>query len=45
MIEAIASRDHPLIMGVALVISVAVLTANIFLDILYVLLDPRVTYS
>lgn len=45
MIEAIASRDHPLILGVAMVISVAVLLANILLDILYVLLDPRVTYS
>ena len=44
MIEAISNRDQPLIMGVALVISVIVLFSNIALDIAYGLLDPRVTY-
>ena len=45
MIEAISNRDQPLIMGVALVISVFVMCANILLDIVYGLLDPRVTYQ
>ncbi|MBQ9492877.1 MAG: ABC transporter permease [Oscillibacter sp.] len=44
MIEAIRNRDVPLIMGVTLVIAVVVLLANIFLDIAYGLLDPRVSY-
>ena len=43
MIDAIRNRDTPLIMGVALVIAVIVLSANILLDIAYGLLDPRVT--
>lgn len=45
MIEAISSRDQPLIMGVALVISVVVLITSILLDIAYGFLDPRVTYQ
>lgn len=44
MIEAISNRDQPLIMGTALVVSVIVLLSNIVLDILYGILDPRVTY-
>lgn len=44
MIDAIRNRDVPLIMGVTLTLAVAVLVANILLDIAYGLLDPRVTY-
>ena len=43
MLDAIRNRDTPLVMGVALVIAVVVLAANILLDIAYGLLDPRVT--
>ncbi|MBQ6206476.1 MAG: ABC transporter permease [Oscillospiraceae bacterium] len=43
MIDAIRNRDTPLIMGVTLTIAAVVLTANIFLDLAYGLLDPRVT--
>ncbi len=44
MISSINSRDYPVVMGVAVLIAVTVLTVNIILDILYGLLDPRVTY-
>lgn len=43
MIEAIKNRDAPLIMGIALVIAMIALAANIALDVAYGLLDPRVS--
>jgi len=36
------SRDYPLIQGILLLITVAVLTANLIVDLLYQKLDPRV---
>lgn len=45
MIDAIRNRDAPLIMGETLTVAAVVLTANILLDIAYVLLDPRAAQS
>lgn len=42
MTQAIAQRDLPLIMGVFIVVSTAVVLATIVTDIVYVLIDPRV---
>ncbi len=42
---AIVRRDYPLQMGVALVIAVAVLIANLLTDIVYTLVDPRIRYE
>ena len=44
-IMAVGARDYPVIMGIALVISTAVLIANLVTDISYVLLDPRIRYG
>lgn len=44
-LDAIQARDYPLIMGSNLVIAVFVLIANILTDVLYALVDPRITYD
>ncbi|MEO7352618.1 MAG: ABC transporter permease, partial [Marmoricola sp.] len=41
-LRAIRNQDLPLILGVVLVASVAVVVANILVDLLYSVLDPRV---
>ncbi len=42
MFEAVLSRDYPLLQASFMVITVAVIAANIMADALYVFLDPRV---
>ncbi|HOV52535.1 MAG TPA: ABC transporter permease, partial [Methanothrix sp.] len=42
---ALNARDYPLIQGILLLITVAVLTANLIVDLLYRRLDPRVRYA
>ena len=45
MITAITSRDYPVIMGVAVLICVGVLVANLILDLVYAALDPRIEFK
>jgi peptide/nickel transport system permease protein len=40
--QAVENRDFPLLQGVFLIITFAVLSANLIADFVYVLLDPRV---
>lgn len=42
---SINSRDYPIIMGVAVLISSVVLVVNILLDIVYAFIDPRISYD
>lgn len=42
--NAIMSRDYPIIMGVCLLTAVVVLIANLITDIIYALVDPRIKY-
>ena len=42
LLQAVDSQDYALIEGLFLVITLAVLAANFFADIVYVVLDPRV---
>jgi peptide/nickel transport system permease protein len=42
LFNAVANEDYPLMQGIFLVITVAVLIANLLADGLYVLLDPRI---
>lgn len=44
MLQAINSRDYPLIMGITVVIAVAVLFVNLLTDLIYGVLDPRISY-
>lgn len=45
MITAITSRDYPVIMGVAVLICGVVLVANLILDLIYAVLDPRIKFK
>src|SRR5215213_1284935 len=40
--KAVSNLDYPLMQGLFLMITLAVLAANLFVDLLYVRLDPRV---
>lgn len=41
LFEAVGNQDFPLMQGLFLIISLAVIVANLFADIVYVFLDPR----
>jgi peptide/nickel transport system permease protein len=43
--HAVQARDYPIIMAVAMFISLVVLVLNLLLDILYGFLDPRIRYK
>ncbi|MFL5734802.1 MAG: ABC transporter permease [Chloroflexia bacterium] len=42
LVQAVGSRDYPLMQGLFLMITIAVLAANFIVDIFYTRLDPRV---
>lgn len=44
-VSAIYGRDYPVIMGVVLVIGVVVIAANLLVDLLYAVVDPRIQYG
>jgi peptide/nickel transport system permease protein len=44
-ITAVNQRDHPLIMGLALVSSIVVLASNLLTDLTYAAADPRIRYD
>jgi oligopeptide transport system permease protein len=39
---AVSNRDYPLVMGITVVYTVVLVIANFIVDILYVILDPRI---
>lgn len=43
-IDAVLRRDYPIIQGVILVFSAVYVFVNLFIDILYTFLDPRIRY-
>lgn len=45
VLDAIRNQDLPIILGVTLITSLAVLLANLVVDILYAVIDPRVRLS
>ncbi len=45
VIQAISSRDYPLIQGSILVILVIYILINLIVDVLYVYIDPRIDYG
>jgi peptide/nickel transport system permease protein len=42
LLQAIESRDYPLIEGITLVIAIAYIIVNLIADLLYVVADPRI---
>lgn len=45
MFDAVSARDFPLLMGLFIVISSFVIIVNLFTDVLYRAIDPRVTFT
>jgi peptide/nickel transport system permease protein len=45
LISSIASRDVPVVEGLVVVIACAVVLANLVVDLLYSILDPRIRYG
>ncbi len=45
LVDSIFQRDFPLVQGVVLFASLAFLFANLAVDLLYAVLDPRIRYS
>jgi peptide/nickel transport system permease protein/oligopeptide transport system permease protein len=44
-VQALANRDFPLIQGIVLVTALGYVLANLLVDLLYGVLDPRIRYS
>ena len=42
--QAVQIQDIPMIMGTVLLASLLIVAANLVIDLLYLLLDPRITY-
>ena len=45
LVEAIGSRDYPVIQGCVAVIGLFVLAVNLLVDLVYAALDPRIQYT
>lgn len=45
IVSSIFARDYPMIQGIALVFGAMVIVINLLTDIVYALLDPRVSYE
>ena len=45
LVNALTERDYPVVSGVNLVFACVVLLSNLFIDMIYPYLDPRVRYS
>jgi peptide/nickel transport system permease protein len=45
LVNAVASSDYPLAQGAFLLITMVLVTMNFVADLLYAVLDPRVTYG
>jgi peptide/nickel transport system permease protein len=44
-LDGVESRDYPLIMGIALILAIVILTANLLTDVAYAIIDPRIRYD
>lgn len=45
LVQSIGARDYPVIQAAVLVISTVFVLLNILIDVLYVAIDPRISYS
>ena len=45
MIQAIQTRDYPLVQGCVIVIALSYVLVNLATDVLYALIDPRIQYD
>lgn len=45
LVDAIGFRDYPIIQGTVMIIAIGFVLTNLFVDILYAYLDPRIQYK
>jgi peptide/nickel transport system permease protein len=45
LVQAILWRDYPIVQNLVMFIAVVVILSNLFVDMLYGFLDPRVRYG
>ncbi len=45
LIQSINNHDVPVVEGIVVVFAVVVVLANLLTDLLYAVLDPRITYD
>jgi ABC-type dipeptide/oligopeptide/nickel transport system permease component len=45
LVDAILGRDYPVVQATLLIIALVFVVANLFVDLLYALLDPRIRYD
>lgn len=45
MINGILARDFPLVQGIILIVATTYVLVNLLVDVLYAVLDPRITYK
>lgn len=45
MIDAIAARDFPMVQGSVLLVATLFVLVNLLVDIIYVFIDPRISYD
>ena len=45
MIDAISARDYPMLQGTVLFIATMFTLVNLFVDLTYAYLDPRIRYA
>jgi len=45
MVQAIGARDFPMVQGTVLVVATTFVLVNLLVDIIYSVIDPRITYS
>jgi ABC-type dipeptide/oligopeptide/nickel transport system permease component len=45
LVGAIFDRDYPMVQGIILLIAVIFVLANLIVDIIYTVLDPRIHYG
>lgn len=43
--QAIFNLDEPTIMGVTLIAAIAIVVMNLIVDLIYAVLDPRISYA
>jgi oligopeptide transport system permease protein len=44
-VQSVSNRDYPLILGLTLLYSVILVAANLIVDLLYAIVDPRIKLS
>jgi peptide/nickel transport system permease protein len=45
LIDAVTARDFPLVQGIVLFVAAGVVVVNLFADVLYAYVDPRIDYA